>query len=157
MVMRVRTNHHRGIALLDVIIGSIMLGVGLAVVISLSSRSLATQTDGERRLVASWLADELLNMVLVEGPVLYPRMYDTTGQFYPPFEEYYYEVDIRDTGVGQPYRVTATVGWNVGSGGGEYITIQTFIAERLGEQDQLREPKEFIDREQRHYERRFGE
>lgn len=148
--------HRRGIALLDVIIGSVMLGVGLAVVISLASRSLAMQADGERRLVAGWLADELLTMVLVEGPREYERQYDTTGRFYPPFENYYYEVEIREVGTDMPFRVTATVGWYTSTHDGEYVAIQTYIAERRGDPEQPREPKEIVDREQIHYERRFG-
>ncbi len=41
--------HHRrrGVALLDALVGGAMLGVGLAVVLSVTSRSLSTQTDGE--------------------------------------------------------------------------------------------------------------
>lgn len=146
----------RGIALLDVIIGSVMLGVGLAVVVSLSSRSLARQTDGEKRMVAAWLADELLNMVLVEGPINYGRQYDTTGRFYPPFEDYYYDVDIREMGVGQPHRVVATVGWYTDAYSGENVSIETYIAERMGDPVQPRAPEERVDREQIHYERRFG-
>lgn len=150
-------NPRRGAALLDVIIGSMMLGVGLAVVVSLSSRSLALQTDGEKRMVAGWLADELLSMVLVEGPVNYGRQYDTSGRFYPPFEDFYYEVEIREMGVGQPYRVTAVVGWYTSTYGGENVSIQTYIAERMGDPVQPRAPEERLDREQIHYERRFGE
>ncbi len=146
----------RGVALLDVIIGSVMMGVGLAVVISLASRSLALQTDGEKRMVAGWLADELLNMVLVEGPMEYARQYDTTGRFYPPFEDFYYEVDIREAGVGQPFRVIAHVGWYTSPRDGERVSIETFISERLGDPDQPREPAERVDRERIHYERRFG-
>ena len=78
----------RGFALVDVIIGGVLLAVGLAVIISLNSRSLANQVDGERQLTASWLADELLSMVLVNGPVDYPKMNDTSGRFEPPFEEF---------------------------------------------------------------------
>ena len=147
----------RGIALLDVIIGAVMLGVGLAVVVSLSSRSLAVQTDGEKRMVAGWLADELLTMVLVEGPVEYGKQYDTSGRFYEPFEDYFYELDIRETGVGQPYRVIATVGWYTSTYDGENVSIETYIAPRLGDPEQPRTPREFVDREQIHYERRFGE
>ena len=55
----------KGIALIDVIIGSVMLAVGLAVVISMSSRSLLRQSNAERQITASWLADELLTMALV--------------------------------------------------------------------------------------------
>lgn len=146
----------RGIALLDVIIGSVMLGVGLAVIISLSSRALARQTDGEKRLVASWLADELLSMVLVEGPTNYARQYDTTGRFYEPFDDYYYEVDIHDMGVDQPFLVTAIVGWYTSAYDGENVSVQTYIAERRGDPEQPRQPAERVDREQIHYERRFG-
>ncbi len=60
----------KGFALVDVIVGGAMLGIGLGAIISVTARSLTQQSDGERRLVASWLADELLNMVLLEGPDL---------------------------------------------------------------------------------------
>ena len=57
-----------GLALIDVIIGSVMLAVGLAIVISMSSRSLLRQGDAERQITASWLADEIFAMILVVGP-----------------------------------------------------------------------------------------
>ena len=68
MVNRITNAHHRGLALIDVIIGSSMLAIGLAVIISMSSRSLIRQGDAERQITASWLADELLTMALVVGP-----------------------------------------------------------------------------------------
>jgi hypothetical protein len=140
----------RGIALADAIIGGVMLGIGLSVVLSVASRSLAMQTDGEKRLTAAWLADELLTMVLVEGPDQYPLLYDTSGGFAPPFEDFTYEVDIDTPDRGMPYRVAAIVRW--GARSNDAIVVDTLIALRLGEAEQLREPNEPVDRDARYYE-----
>ena len=94
---------------MDVIVGGVILGIGISAILSVTSRSLARQTDGEKRMVAAWLADELLNMVLVEGPVRYPQLYDTNGVFYEPFRDFAYDVNIEDQGIGVPFEVTATV------------------------------------------------
>ena len=151
---RRRGNRHslrrRGFALLDVIVGGVMLGIGLSVVLSVTSRSLATQSDGEKRLVASWLVDGLLAMVLVEGPVEYPKHYHPSGEFAPPFDGFEFEIDIEDIGPSEPFRVTATVRW---PGGRTYreVTAQTFIAMRLGDSFQPRAPAEPVDRFARYY------
>ncbi len=151
---RRRGNRHslrrRGFALLDVIVGGVMLGIGLSVVLSVTSRSLATQSDGEKRLVASWLADGLLAMVLVEGPVEYPKHYHPSGEFAPPFDGFEFEIDIEDIGPSEPFRVTATVRW---PGGRSYreVTAETLIALRLGDSFQPRAPAEPVDRFARYY------
>ena len=140
----------RGVALMDAILGGVMLGIGLAVILSLASRSVAMQTHGAKQITASWLADDLLSMVLVEGPVEYPRQYATHGRFDVPFENYEFSVDIEDIGLRQPFLVTATVRW---PHGGDYrdVQVQTYIAERLGDPLQPRAPVEPIDRIARYY------
>jgi Tfp pilus assembly protein PilV len=147
----------RGAALIDVIVGTIMLGIGLSVIVSLSSRSLAMQNDGERRMVAAWLADELLNHVLVEGPIEYRRNVDLRGEYAAPFEGYSYEVDIEDIGLNMPLRVTATVSWPSGRAT-QFVQVQTLLAEKHGDmfEEHRREPDIMLDRDQWHYERRFG-
>lgn len=154
---RRRPRVRRGAALLDVVIGAIMLGVGLSVIISISSRSLATQNDGERRMVAAWLADELLNHVLIEGPIDYRRTVDLRGEYGPPFEGYSYAVDIEDIGLNMPFRVTATISWPSGRST-QQVQVQTLLAEKHGDmfEEHRREPDILLDREQWHYERRFG-
>ena len=149
--MRKRRMRRRGMALVDVIVGSVMLGIGLSVVLSVTSRALAVQADGEKRLQAAWLVDGLLTMVLVEGPVTYPRLYFLNGQFAPPFEAFEYEIDIEDLGLRQPFRVTATVRW---PGGRDYREIvgQTYVSERLDDPLEPRAPFEPIDRMGRYYE-----
>jgi hypothetical protein len=146
----------RGAVLLDVIVGTIMLGIGLSVIISLSSRSLAMQNDGERRMVAAWLADEVLNHVLVEGPIEFRRTVPLRGDYGPPFDGYAYHVDIEDIGLNLPLRVTATISWPSGRSI-QQVQVQTLIAEKKGtEEDHRREPDEMLDRDRWHYERRYG-
>ncbi len=142
-------SHRRGVALLDALVGGAMLGVGLAVVLSVTSRSLSTQADGEKRLAAAWLADELLTMVLVEGPDTYPMLYDTSGSFGSPFEAFTYDVGIESLGRGAPYRVSAVVRW--ADRERDAIRVETLIALRNGEPEQPREPFEPVDRLERYY------
>ncbi|MBT8483984.1 MAG: hypothetical protein HKO59_00230 [Phycisphaerales bacterium] len=148
----------RGLALIDAIIGGVMLGIGLSVILTVSGRSLARQTDGEKRVVASWLADELLSMVLVEGPDQYSRTNNTSGRFGAPFDEYGYDVDIDSLGRGAPYRVMATVTWSEHPA--DVIQVESLIALRVvrpEDPEPIREPFEPVDREERYFEDEFGD
>lgn len=157
MVSRRHRRHRpvrRGFALMDVIIGGIMLGAALSVIISLSSRALARQTDGEKRMIAAWLADELLNMVLIEGPHEYPRRNDTSGWFRPPFEEFSFDLDIRDRGLAEPFGVAATVRWPTGE-----VRVESLMAVRRDEDPELKrgplEPP--FDREGRSFDEEYDD
>lgn len=139
----------RGAALVDVLVGGVILSIGLGIAMSVASRSLASQTDGEKQMVAAWLADELLAMVVMEGPVAYPQLHDTAGRFDAPFDEYTFDVGIDDQGIGLPFRVTAHVRWD---GRGDGVQIETLIAQRQGDPIEIREPFEPVDREGRYLE-----
>lgn len=140
----------RGFALIDVIVGGVMIGIGVTAMITITSRALTSQTEGEQILVASWLADELLNMVLVEGPDQYPKIHDTIGWFEEPFANFEYEVDIQDQGPRQPFRVIAYIRWPKMRGMRE-IAVETLIAIRLGEELVPRMPIDILDRESRYF------
>jgi hypothetical protein len=144
----------RGIALADAIIGGIILGIGMTVLFSLAGRSMAQQTDGEKRIVAAWLADEILNMVIVEGPDQYPVLYDTQGEYDGAFEGYSFDIDIEELGKGAPYKVEATIRW--GPRERDQLTIETLVALRMERPDEpvepTREPFEPIDRDARYFE-----
>lgn len=139
--------HRAGFALLDVIVGGLILGLGLTVVLSITSRSLSTQTRGEKRVIASWLLDELLTMVLADGPVMFPKQHETSGRFDGAFSEFQYDVSIEDQGVGQPFLVTARVNFPTGRGMDE-VRAQTYIADGGGA-SVTRKPTEPFDRYQR--------
>jgi uncharacterized membrane protein YgcG len=135
---------------MDVILGGVLLSIGLAAVISLASRALKSQTDGEKEMSASWLCDELLALVVVDGPSNYSRLHDTNGQFDYPFTDFSYDLDIQSQGNDLPYVVTATVSWQ-GGGGPRNVQVQTIIADRKDDPNELRAPEEPIDRDQRWY------
>jgi Tfp pilus assembly protein PilV len=142
----------RGAALIDVVIAGVLLGIGLAVLISLVSRSLMMQTQGEKRMTASWLADELLAMVVVEGPDEYAVVYDLSGRFFAPFEEFVYDVAIDQPSIGSAYEVSATIRW--GAAEYESVRVDTLVADREQREEDpelVREPYEPLDRDARNF------
>lgn len=141
--------NRRGLALLDVIVGSAMLAVGLAVVISMSSRSLVRQVNAEQQITASWLADETLAMILIVGPDEYAKTYPDRGRFEPPFESFYFEIEIEDESLYMPVKAVATVSWDA-VGGSHSIHMETMIARRHGDLV-ARIPAEPVNREERYW------
>lgn len=148
-----RSRSRRGFALMDVIVGGMMLSIGLGVVLMLASRALSSQAQGERQMVAAWLLDELLAMVVVEGPVEFPHRQPTHGRFDPPFDGFEFDVNLEDLGVGKPFLVTATVRWLRGREERQ-VQAQTYIATRYVDPEnpiEERAPIEQIDRISRWY------
>jgi len=140
-----------GLALIDVIIGSVMLAVGLAIVISMSSRSLLRQGDAERQITASWLADEIFAMILVVGPEEYEKTYPDSGEFEQPFKQFSYQIEIEEGATYySPVDAQVTIFWDV-AGNKHNVKMETKIARRHGE-EQDRAPAEPIDREARYWE-----
>ncbi len=105
---RARRTSRRGWALVDVIVGGVILGIGLATVVSIAERSLAMQQRSERELVAAQLLDGLLSEVLSVGVVEWDLARSPTGTFDAPFDQWEWELQIDKQGTGDPYRVLAT-------------------------------------------------
>ena len=145
-----RRRSRRGFALMDVLVGGVMLGIGLAVTLSIASRSISAQSNGEKQMTAAWLLDELLSMVLVEGPVEFSHVQATSGTFDPPFDLFEYDVNLEDLGIGQPFLITATVRWAQGHSTRQ-VQAQTYIAVRNDQPYEDRIPIEPIDRISRWY------
>jgi hypothetical protein len=142
--------------LVDALLGGVLVAIGLAVILTIAGRSLATHTDGEKRLVAAWLADELLAMVVVEGPEKYPRVQEMSGEFTPPFDDFAFDLTIDGMGRDMPYRVAAEVAW--GPRDRQRVIVETIIAERRGDdEDQPREPYEPVDRDARYWDEEYGD
>ncbi len=145
--------HKRGVALLDVILAALMLGIGLSVTMSLASQALRAEQTGERRMTAAWLADEALAMVVAVGPSLYVQSESTSGTFDPPFENYQWNLQMNQPNDWGPWDVSATVIWQDRSGPMS-LNIATKIAQRQGEvaDDPFDwKPEEPLDREERQW------
>jgi general secretion pathway protein I len=149
MVRRARTRpgRIRGFALIDVIVGGVILGIGLAAVLSIAERSLAMQQRSERELVASQLLDGLLNEVLATGPVDWMAQKPSDGHFDAPFEAWQWQLEIRKQELGDPYRVHAVVR----DEHGVQFEIETQMAPRLSDAEEPdRRPQTPIDRQSRY-------
>ena len=141
-----RRELRRGFTLIEVIIAGVILALGAASLLSLTSRALQMQRRGEQKIIAASLLDELLSTVLVEGPQDFLRMNSMRGPCDAPFSKWEYKLEI-DSAVGtDPFKVMAIVY----SPSGDAFECSTLIAPRLGEEpNPERIPFEPIDREGR--------
>ena len=139
----------RGWALIDVIVGGVILGIGLAAVVSIAERSLAMQQRSERELVAAQLLDGLLAEVLSVGVAEWDLTRSPTGAFDAPFEEWEWELRIDKQGTGDPYRVLATARDRDGT----EFRVETLLAPRPeNTEEPQRAPTTPIDRQARYAE-----
>lgn len=144
---RPRPRSRRGFALIDAILGGVLLAVALAAILSLAARSLQMERRGESEVTAAALLDELLAMVLVEGPAEFQKVHDTSGRCDPPFDDWEYDIVIEAQGLGDPWRVTATVRDPAGS----THVCGTLIAPRNENAPEAeRRPPKRIEREERY-------
>ncbi len=136
-----------GVILVDAIVGTILLGIALAVMLGILSRSIGSQTQGEEYQNAANLIDEQLNLVLARGADSYGKEFPLEGPCEAPFGHYRYRIALDGGQGGEPYRVVATVFWM--SGGRERSAFcETYIAPRLGDDpDPIRRPGETVNRD----------
>lgn len=136
----------RGFALLDALIGGVLLGLAMVVVIGLTGSAISSQTRGEQLQTAAMLADERLNLVVATGPEAYSSSFELKGQCDDPWQAYAYQVDITPRPEGDPFLVRCTISWRQ-AGRAQTLSIETMIAPRVGDEpDPERRPEEAVDR-----------
>jgi hypothetical protein len=143
----------RGFALMDAIIAGILLAIGMIAVLGVSGHALTMQRRGEIDIRAAAALDELMSLVLTEGPVDFEDLHPSSGRFDAdsPYADFEYEISIAQGGSGVPAHVSVSL---VHDSGRTYA-LETRIAEKRGEEpDPVREPYEPLDREGRWEERR---
>lgn len=129
----IRTRERRGVALVEVIVATIILGASLALLIGMAGRAVSAQQSGERLETAAMLLDEQMSLVLARGPDNYAARYDTTGLCDEPFAAYRYAIDITGGQGGDAYLVVTTISWEEG-GRTRSESIQSYMAPRLGDE-----------------------
>lgn len=142
-----RTTRTAGVALVDVLVATVMIGVSIAILLGLAGRAISAQTSGENLQTAAMLLDEQLNLVLARGADDYASRYgQMQGVCEAPFENFSYELEISGGGAGEAFNVVATVSWKE-SGQTKSASVETRIAPRLGDEpDPDRKPPEQPDR-----------
>lgn len=144
MKPRARTTR-RAVALVDAIVGVIILGVSLSVILSLTGQAISSQRVGEEIQNAAMLADEQLNLVLARGPDDYAKSYPIEGDCDEPFTPFHFKLQIDGQGDAAPYKVRCTISWD-SSGRQRSITIDTLIAARPLVNQIDRQPTEPVER-----------
>lgn len=122
----------RGVVLVDIIVATILLGVSLTALISMTGRALSAQRSGEQIETAAMLLDEQLSLVLARGPDNYGSRFETEGVCEVPYEAFRFKLDFSGGEGGDAYRVLATVTWTDG-GKPQSVSAETMIAPRLGD------------------------
>jgi len=138
----------RAFALVDVMVGGILIGVSLAVVIGLTGRAISAQKRGEELSTAAALADEQLQLVLARGPDEYAKRFPLEGSCDTPFQDYRFKLAFTGGTASKPYDVSCTISWTF-SLSPQSIAIETLMATRdggEGEPDPIRQPDSSIIR-----------
>lgn len=141
MVMRAR----KGFLLIEAVVGTIVLGIALAVIVGLAGRSIGAQREGESLQIAAMLADEQLSNILVFGVDQYSSRFRTRGQCEAPYANYAFELKFTGGQGLEPYRVTCTISWTSGRTP-RSIAVETLMSPQRGE-DPERRPEEVISRD----------
>lgn len=139
--------HRRGVVLVDVLVGAVLVGLALVAINSAIAHALARQNDGEHLEIAAMLADEQLNLVLLRGPDSYSSRYPVRGMCEAPFERFRYMVEFSGGEAGDAYVVRAVVLWST-SAGERNVAIETRIAPRSDtEEFPDRTPEQTVERD----------
>lgn len=142
-----RLTHERGFLLVDVIVGTVLLGIALGAILTVSTRALSTQREATDLRQAGMVADEVMSTIHAYGTEEYTQVIRPRGRASEPFERFEYEVDV-DTGrSGEADEVNIRVRWQSGTGRPRSFELSALIAPRLGDEpDPNRQPPEPIDR-----------
>lgn len=149
MVKRTPTSRtrSRGVAMIEVIVAAVVLGLAVSAMLGLAGRALSSQSEGERLEMAARLADERLNLVLAVGCEGYTAAFPLAGACDEPFAEYRFDVTIDSATGGLASSVRATISWPQ-AGRLRALSLDTLIAPRRGDDpDPDRKPQETIARE----------
>jgi type II secretory pathway pseudopilin PulG len=142
-----RTTSRRAVALVDAIVAVIILGVSLAVILSLTGQAIASQRYGEELQNAAMLADEQLNLILSQGPDDYAKSFPMEGACDTPFEDYHFKLAIDGQGDATPYKVSCTITWGA-AGPKQTQRVDTLIASRTLVNQIDRQPVTPVERNQ---------
>lgn len=136
-----------GFLLVDVIVGTVLLGVALGGILTVSVRALSMQREAADLRRAGMVADEIMSTVHAYGTEEFTRVIRPNGRATEPFERFSYEVDVDAGRVGAPDAVEVLVSWQSATGQRRSFTLEALIAPRVGDEpDPNRQPPEPIER-----------
>lgn len=118
-------NHRRAMTLVECLVASVILGVGVAGLLSAAALSLRNQQATEHRATAVWLAQEKLAEVELAGPYA-SQSRPTQGTQSQQGVTFTWTLTIEPESVGELYSVLAKVEWT-GPGSSGQVELETLL------------------------------
>ncbi len=133
---------------MDAIVATVVLGIAMAGVMSLSAAAVRSQMLGEDLQIASMIADERLSMVVALGPEGYLAEEERRAFADEPHDSFEWFVDIEPSGARDPSFVNVAVEWQRG-GRDRRVTVEALVSVRAGDEpDPDRAPEQSLGRAQ---------
>ena len=135
-----------GVLLVDLLVATVLLGIALGVMLSITGRAIESQRLGKRMAIAAMLVDEQLQLVVARGPDDYGKRFPLEGPCDDPYGEFKFKLEISGGSSGDPFDVTSTIMWE-DNGRPQTAVVKTRLAPRVGEDtDPDRKPQESVVR-----------
>jgi type II secretion system protein I len=115
-----------GMTLIEVLVASVLLGVGVVGLVSVASLAMRNQQRTEQRAAALYLAQEKLAEVELVGPHVWVLGHPTRGIQEREGVTYDWTVQIDQLAVGELFGVLVEVRWS-GPGGGGTVELETWL------------------------------
>ena len=116
----------RGMTLVEVLVATVLLGVGVSGLMLSATLGLRNQRRCEQRTAATFLAYGKLSEVEVVGPHIWSLSRPLNGTETQDDVTYAWSVQIIEQGVGELYDVQVDVSWTDASRGGS-VAVQTLL------------------------------
>jgi len=140
-------SHTRGFLLVDVIVGTVLLGIALGGILTVSVRALTMLREAADLRQAGMVADEIMSTVHAYGTDEFSRVIRSRGEASEPFERFSYQIDVDSGRPGEPDEVEVLVTWQSATGQRRSFILEALIAPLMGDEpDPNRQPPEPIDR-----------
>lgn len=112
--------------LVEVLVASVILGVGVAGLMFAATLGMRNQQQAELRIAACFLATGKLGEIEAVGPHTYSLTRPTTGNEILGDAAYKWTAQIVEQTEGELFRVTVMVDWH-GSGGSGSVAFETLL------------------------------
>ena len=112
--------------LVEVLVASVLLGVGVTGLVSVASLSMRNQQRVDHRVGAMYLAQEKLASVEMIGPHIWMLGHETQGAEERETMVYDWTIEIEQLGVGELFNVLVEVRWS-GPGAGGAVELETWL------------------------------
>jgi type II secretion system protein I len=116
----------RGMTLIEVLVASVLLGVGVVGLVSVASLAMRNQQRTEQRASALYLAQEKLAEVELIGPHIWMLGHPTRGAQEREGVAYEWTTQIEQLAVGELFSILVDVRWSGPVGGGT-IELETWL------------------------------